>query len=86
MVDRGGWIDEVLWVANTDNEEDLRYLDSIQAQDPLRHKILRLPGDKLHIYTYYKAWEHLERGKYYVKIDDDIVRPLQSDDDAVDHC
>lgn len=73
MVNNGGWLDEVLWVANTDNEEDLQYLDEIIASDPERHKKLVIPGDKLWVYTYFKAWQHLERGKYYVKIDDDIV-------------
>ncbi|RYP65876.1 hypothetical protein DL769_006193 [Monosporascus sp. CRB-8-3] len=80
LVDNGGWLDEVLWVANTDNEDDLRYLDEIIASDPTRHKKITIPGDKLWVYTYYKAWQHLERGKYYVKIDDDIV---WIDDDAI---
>lgn len=73
MVNNGGWLDEVLWVANTENDEDLAYLDEIIASDPERHKKLVIPGDKLWVYTYYKAWQNLERGKYYVKIDDDIV-------------
>ncbi|RSL81991.1 hypothetical protein CEP52_017070 [Fusarium oligoseptatum] len=73
MADQGGWLDEVLWIVNTDNEDDLRYLDEILAKAPPRHRKLRIPGDKLYTNTYYKAWQHLERGKYYVKIDDDIV-------------
>ncbi|KAH6881112.1 hypothetical protein B0T10DRAFT_411293 [Thelonectria olida] len=73
MVDNGGWLDEVLWVVNTNDEDDLRYLDEIIASNPMRYKKLIIPGDKLWVYTYSKAWQHLERGKYYVKIDDDIV-------------
>jgi len=76
LVDHGGWLDEVLWVANTEDEDDLRLLDDIISSNPSRHKKLIIPGEKLWVYTYYKAWQHLERGKYYVKIDDDIVRQL----------
>ena len=73
LVDNGGWLDEVLWIVNTQNGEDLRYLDEIIARNPKRHKKI-IPEERLSTYTYYKAWRHLERGKYYVKIDDDIVR------------
>lgn len=72
LVDNGGWLDEVLWIVNTQNEEDLRYLDEIIASNPTRHKKI-IPEKHLSTYTYYKAWQLLERGKYYVKIDDDIV-------------
>ncbi|KAM6506463.1 hypothetical protein FSOLCH5_013444 [Fusarium solani] len=79
LVDNGGWLDEVLWIVNTQNGEDLRYLDEIIARNPKRHKKL-IPEERLSTYTYYKAWRHLERGKYYVKIDDDI---LWFDDSAI---
>lgn len=69
----GGWLDEVLWVANTDNKDDLRYLDDIIKSNPAVHRKLEIPGEKLWVYSYYKIWQRLERGKYYVKIDDDIV-------------
>jgi len=74
MVGRGGWLDEILWVVNTEEEDDLRYLEETIASDPGRHKALYLPGETLSTYTYYKAWQRLDRGKYYVKVDDDIVR------------
>jgi len=72
LVDNGGWLDEVLWVANTQNEGDLQYLDEIIASNPAKYKKI-IPEKPLSTYTYYKAWQLLERGKYYVKIDDDIV-------------
>lgn len=72
LVDNGGWLDEVLWVANTQNEGDLDYLDEIIASNPEKYKKI-IPEKPLSTYTYYKAWQLLERGKYYVKIDDDIV-------------
>ncbi|KAH7459371.1 hypothetical protein FOMA001_g20042 [Fusarium oxysporum f. sp. matthiolae] len=79
LVDNGGWLDEVLWVANTENEGDLHYLDEIIASNPTRYKKI-IPEKPLSTYTYYKAWQLLERGKYYVKIDDDI---LWIDDNAI---
>ncbi|CAM1503435.1 Fc.00g082110.m01.CDS01 [Cosmosporella sp. VM-42] len=80
LVDHGGWLDEVLWVVNTDDEADLHYLDEVISSNPIRYKKLAIPGGKLWSNTYYKAWQHLERGKYYVKIDDDIV---WIEDDAI---
>ncbi|KAM0418651.1 hypothetical protein ACHAPT_012454 [Fusarium lateritium] len=71
LADNGGWLDEILWVANTEDEEDLLYLDEIIASNPTRHKLVL--EEHLGTYTYWKAWRHLERGKYYVKIDDDIL-------------
>lgn len=73
LVDNGGWLDEVLWVANTDDKGDLGYLDEIIAKHPTRYKKM-VPSEKLWVYTYKEAWQNIERGKYYVKIDDDIVR------------
>ncbi len=72
-MENGGWLDEVLWVVNTDNEGDLSYLNEIIESNPAVHRKLVIPGDKLWVYSYYKAWQRLDRGKYYVKVDDDIV-------------
>ncbi|EER43593.1 conserved hypothetical protein [Histoplasma capsulatum H143] len=41
LADNNGWLDEVLWVVNTENEDDLRYLDEILAQLS-RHRKLDL--------------------------------------------
>ncbi|KAK4084788.1 hypothetical protein Purlil1_10194 [Purpureocillium lilacinum] len=80
LVENGGWLDEVLWVVNTDNEGDLSYLNEIIESNPAVHRKLVIPGDKLWVYSYYKAWQRLDRGKYYVKVDDDI---LWMADDAI---
>lgn len=71
MVDNGGWLDEVLWVVNTDRNDDLRYLEEIMASNPRYKKIH--PDEIAHTYTYKNIWKLLDRGKYYVKIDDDVV-------------
>ncbi|KAH7029658.1 uncharacterized protein B0I36DRAFT_244834, partial [Microdochium trichocladiopsis] len=73
MIDKGGWLEEVLWIVNTNNDEDLQHLEDIVATDPSRHRKADFSQDILTTNTYYKAWQHLQRGKYYVKIDDDIV-------------
>ncbi|KAJ6436314.1 retrovirus polyprotein [Purpureocillium lavendulum] len=64
---------EIPWVVNTDNADDLGYLDEIIKSNPAVRRKLVIPGEKLWVYSYYKAWQRLDRGKYYVKIDDDIA-------------
>ncbi|KAL2364786.1 hypothetical protein RJZ56_002306 [Blastomyces dermatitidis] len=71
LVDNKGWLDEVLWVVNTENEDDLKYLDEILARSR-RYKKLDL-GRKVRGPEFRQIWKHLERGKIYVKIDDDVV-------------
>ncbi|KAK6711476.1 hypothetical protein SNK05_005898 [Fusarium graminearum] len=78
MVDNGGWLDEVLWVVNTDKNDDLRYLEELMASNPRYKKIH--PDEMVATYTYKHIWKLLDRGKYYVKIDDDVV---WIDDDAI---
>lgn len=70
LVDRGGWLDEVHWVKNTDNPKDLKYLDEIVASSPL-YKTVKLEG--IGFVGYGEAWSKLEPGTLYVKIDDDVV-------------
>ncbi|ODH13842.1 hypothetical protein ACO22_06855 [Paracoccidioides brasiliensis] len=71
LVTNGGWLDEVLWVVNTENKDDLKYLDEVLASSP-RYKKLDL-GKKVRGPEFRKIWKHMERGKIYVKIDDDVV-------------
>ncbi|KAJ1323871.1 hypothetical protein MN608_11126 [Microdochium nivale] len=73
LVENGGWLDEILWIVNTDDKKDLKYLEEITAHNSTLHKKVDFSKDKLGVYTYWKAWQHLDPGKYYVKIDDDIV-------------
>ncbi|OAX78936.1 hypothetical protein ACJ72_06750 [Emergomyces africanus] len=80
LVDNGGWLDEVLWYANTDNAEDLKYLDQIIERSPRYKKISLEKPVQWPEYT--KLWRNLERGTIYVKLDDDI---LWLADDAIPH-
>ena len=70
LVDNGGWLDEIHWVKNTDNKQDLAYLDEILASSP-RYKQMELEG--IGFVGYGEAWSKLEPGNLYVKIDDDVV-------------
>ena len=70
LAENGGWLDEVHWVQNTQNEEDLEYLDEILASSPTYKKIALSDEERS---SFEHAWEHLERGALYVKVDDDVV-------------
>lgn len=70
LVDQGGWLDEVHWIRNTDNPQDLEYLDQILSHSA-RYK--QFPQDKTGDQGYGEAWSRLEPGRIYVKIDDDVV-------------
>lgn len=39
LIDSGGWLDEVHWVLNTGDKNDLRYLEEILASEPRYKKI-----------------------------------------------
>ena len=71
LVSNGGFLDEVHWFANTDNEYDLRYLDTLtNSSESYRKREMNETGFK-HI------WENaIEPGNMYLKIDDDMVNPL----------
>jgi hypothetical protein len=59
-------------VQNTNNEDDLAYLDEILASSP-RYQKIDLSSEGVGFVGYANAWGHLERGKLYVKIDDYVV-------------
>jgi hypothetical protein len=73
LVDQGGWLDEVHWIRNTQNERDLEYLDSLLSANPRRYKQFPLPQTNTSDQGYNEAWNMLEPGHIYVKIDDDLV-------------
>lgn len=66
----GGLLDEVIFVAKTDVQEDLDFLDELLASEPKYYSVHRVNstgGD------YSKMYSVCERGNVYVKIDDDIL-------------
>lgn len=68
LVSNGGFLDEVHWVVNTENEEDIRYLDGlVKTSERYKKIVIPLNGFK-------GIWEHaVKREHMYIKIDDDIV-------------
>jgi hypothetical protein len=65
----GGILDEVIFALNTENPEDLAYLDELVASTP---------GYKIHAATQHEAfngaWESVtDPDAIYIKIDDDVV-------------
>lgn len=68
LVSNGGFLDEVLWVANTNKEEDLKYMGELVAGESL-YRSLILPE-----LGYESVWEHAVDDKnMFIKIDDDMV-------------
>lgn len=67
LVSNGGFLDEVHWAVNTENEKDLKYLDGLVETSEEYKKIV--PG-----LGFDSIWKNaVERGNLYIKIDDDIV-------------
>lgn len=71
LVRNGGWLDEVVWAVNTNNETDLAYLDTLLSLEPLYRKVSVSKGGS----KYDNMWNQaIERGgKMYIKFDDDVV-------------
>lgn len=68
LVSNGGFLDEVHWVVNTENEEDIHYLDEL-VKTSERYMKITIP-----LNGYNNIWEHaVEKEHMYMKIDDDIV-------------
>ncbi len=67
LVSNGGWLDEVQFVVNTPNEEDIGWLDMLVDDEELYKKITKPEMGYNHI------WELVEKEHMYIKIDDDIV-------------
>ena len=70
LVSNGGWLDEVQFVVNTPNEEDIGWLDVLVDDEKLYKKITKPEMGYNHI------WELVEKEHLYIKIDDDIVGSL----------
>ncbi|KAK4943595.1 hypothetical protein LTR10_016890 [Elasticomyces elasticus] len=70
LVDHGGWLDEVHWIRNTDDQQDLDYLDQLLTYS---NRYKQLFQERTKEQGYSDAWSKLQPGHIYVKIDDDVV-------------
>lgn len=69
LKENGGLLDQVLFVTRTTNVEDLEWLDQlIPTSKSYKKRILADPG-----INFGMTWDIFERGKMYLKIDDDVV-------------
>jgi hypothetical protein len=75
LKENGGSLDEVIFVARTNDVEDLQWLDQLVTTTPgySRHNLTE-PGEDPSLVDYGKVWDMAERGTMYIKIDDDVVR------------
>jgi hypothetical protein len=63
-------LDEIIFVVRTDDEDDLKYLEDLLPTVPEYKKYeAKGRGGK-----YKDAWDVVEKGTMYIKIDDDVVR------------
>jgi hypothetical protein len=69
LIKNGGMLDEVIWVVRTTNPEDLAWLDVLLDTEPAYKKWNVTFADK----DYRGAYDQVENGTMYIKIDDDIV-------------
>lgn len=69
LAKNGGLLDEVIFVAKTDDQEDLDFLDSLLAGEPL-YSSYHVNSTGLDFSQMYKS---CVRGNIYIKIDDDIL-------------
>jgi len=65
-------LDEVLFVVRTSDEDDLEWLEWLITTSKSYKKRIGQEG-----LNFGMTWELFERGKMYLKIDDDVVRPRQ---------
>lgn len=70
LVSSGGWLDQVIFAANTDNEEDLAWLDRVAQASGGDYQVVRIE-EKGYGSVYEASFK--ERNTIYVKIDDDVV-------------
>ena len=66
----GGLLDKVRFVMKTDIPEDIEYIETLVSQNEVYDIAVTDSVDK----GFSQLWTSVEKGKYYVKIDDDVVR------------
>lgn len=74
LKENGGLLDEVIFLARTDDVDDLAWLDQLVATSDgyTRHNLTENNENASKV-SYGDTWDIVERGTLYVKFDDDIV-------------
>lgn len=74
LVENGGRLNEVIFVARTDDVEDLQWLDRLLETSKSYSRFnLTENGGKASKVDYGKVWNLVLPGIMYIKIDDDVV-------------
>jgi hypothetical protein len=73
LVSNGGWVDQVVWVVNTEVKEDRSYANEI-AKAATEYKVLPIIGEP-GAPNYDQIWSQAfaDEEAVYVKIDDDVI-------------
>ncbi|KAL8717323.1 MAG: hypothetical protein Q9225_005415 [Loekoesia sp. 1 TL-2023] len=79
LKENGGLLDEVIFLARTDDADDLAFLDQLvnRTAGYSKHEFTK-DGDRASKVTYGQIWEVVRRGRMYIKIDDDIVSQVST--------
>ena len=74
-MENGGLLDEVIFIARTNDVDDLDWLDHQVASTSgyTKRDLIHPSGDSSKV-AYGAMWDVVERGTMYIKIDDDVVR------------
>jgi hypothetical protein len=72
LAENGGLLDEVHWVANTDNVEDLQWLDDVLIPSSASYRKISMEETR-GAGNYGSLWNSVEAGNLYIKLDDDMV-------------
>lgn len=68
LVVNGGWLDEVIWGVNTQDADDLAYLEEVLPTSPSYRRL------DLEDRGFVNLWnQSVEYGNIYIKIDDDVI-------------
>jgi hypothetical protein len=73
LVENGGLLDEVIFAVNTENQDDLAYLDELVAANP-KYRTYEAHNENYEHGGWQGTWSAVEHGNIYIKIDDDVVR------------
>ena len=72
LVKNGGWLDEVHFVVNTKDKDDIKWIDDLVKKTP-EYTRFDVPEGKKGRDGYNIAWATCKKEHMYIKIDDDLV-------------
>ena len=87
LAENGGSLDEVKFLARTNNIDDLNWLDElVTTSDSYSRVNLTDAGQDASKVNYGEVWDVVEQGVMYVKIDDDVVSTCLRSSTSLPYC